>query len=356
MKTFILTLFLFALSLSSLSLESIGRVVKIHGDVLNHYEGAELSLKKGDHLYVGAKLVSGKRSFIKIMMKDDTIFQLGPNSEFSLEKFEFKSKSEREAVYNLAKGKLRSLFTVKAPTRSLKIKTPTASMGVRGTEILSDVYKLEGKITTDIALLSGSLEVQAKGVTKKIMMQPGFVYKSSLGNSIDKIAVRGEMRRMDRRVFARAKSSKDIKNVFLSDVRSSVDAKLTKGIKFETTPEKTKEEQIRVPATNDLKPQMNKEESSRPSNKMNQHIKPQTMDIKTRPAIDEGSSIKFMDKNKLKSKLIRENTLIRKTQFDSTNFKIDQRSLPAPKPIAPTDTKPDAGTITDPVSGQTSTP
>lgn len=251
MKNLKFAAIVFLLGLEVFAMESIGRVVKVHGEVMNHQDGSSQSLKRGDHLYVGAKITSGKKSFVKIFMKDDTIFQLGPNSEFSLEKFEFTTKAERTAVYNLAKGKLRSLFTVKAPTRSLKIKTPTASMGVRGTEILSDVYKYKGKVTTDIALLSGSLEIQTKGIQKRMLIKPGFVYQSSLSDSIKKNAIKSKIRRMDKRVFARAKSAKNIKNIFLNDVRRNIDKKLVKDVKFEV--KKVENKKIRLPASEQKK-------------------------------------------------------------------------------------------------------
>ena len=247
MKNLKLTALVFLLGLEVFAMESIGRVVKVHGEVMDHKNGLSQALKKGDHLYVGSNITSGKASFVKIFMKDDTIFQLGPNSEFLLEKFEFTTKSERTAVYKLAKGKLRSLFTVKAPTRSLKIKTPTASMGVRGTEILSDVYKFKGKLTTDIALLSGSLEIQTKGIQKRMLIKPGFVYQSSMSDSLKRNAISSKIRRMDKRVFARARNSKGIKNVFLNDVRRNIDKKLVKDVKFEI--KKMKTEKPRVPAS-----------------------------------------------------------------------------------------------------------
>ena len=167
--------------------EPIGRVVKLRGDVLasNKTSGESAILKDGDSIYEGDTLKSEKSAFAKILMKDDTIFQLGPNTEMIFEKFKFESKKKRTATYNLVKGQLRSLFTVKSKEKSLTIKTPNAAMGIRGTEILSDVYKFEGKVKTDIALLSGKLDVDLKSMKlgeslKKsvIQLRPGEVFES----------------------------------------------------------------------------------------------------------------------------------------------------------------------------------
>lgn len=309
LKFIILT---FLVGVQVFAMDSIGRVVKLHGDVSKVKDGESVSLKKGDHLFVGSKIISGPRSFVKIFMKDDTIFQLGPNSEFALEKFEFKTKSERTAVYNLAKGKLRSLFTVKAPKRTLKIKTPTASMGVRGTEILSDVYKFKGKVTTDIALLSGSLEVRSKGITKKIMMKPGFVYKSSLSNSIKKSIANGHMRKMDKRVFAKAKRTKTGDHTFLHDVRKNVDKRMVKGVKFETHKELAVPVK-RVPATKEemiqQKPQVKPKIKPQPIN--DSFIKGSPVKIRPTKVVPVTSNI-----DKIKS-----NTRAAKSKITSSSIK-----------------------------------
>ncbi len=57
---------------------------------------------------------------------------------------------------------------------------------------------------------------------------------------------------MDKRVFARAKSSKDIQNVFLNDVRKNIDKKMVRDVKFESEGAKM-EPPKRLPATNNAK-------------------------------------------------------------------------------------------------------
>jgi hypothetical protein len=173
-------------SLSSYSNDEIGRVVNLRGEVLR--SNAEMGvqdqpLKPGAQLFVGDLLISGQRSFARILMKDETLFQVGPETTFAVEKFDFKEKNDRQATYNLVAGRLRSVFTQKAKENDLYIKTPTASMGIRGTEILSDVYLMDGEVRTDIALLSGRLDVitpDANQALKKISLQPGFVYETKI--------------------------------------------------------------------------------------------------------------------------------------------------------------------------------
>lgn len=186
-KLFVLCFMIVAVVSMANAAEPIGRIVKLRGTVeaMNKTSGESAVLKDGDSIFEGDLLISEKGSFAKILMKDDTIFQLGPNTEMIFEKFEFKTKAERTATYNLVKGQLRSLFTVKSKDKSLTIKTPNTAMGIRGTEILSDVYKFKGKIKTDIALLSGKLDVDLSAMKLSealknniIQLRPGQVFES----------------------------------------------------------------------------------------------------------------------------------------------------------------------------------
>ncbi|TNE95721.1 MAG: hypothetical protein EP326_14535 [Deltaproteobacteria bacterium] len=186
-KLFVLCFMIVAVVSMANAAEPIGRIVKLRGTVeaMNKTSGDSAVLKDGDSIFEGDLLKSEKGSFAKILMKDDTIFQLGPNTEMIFEKFKFKTKSERTATYNLVKGQLRSLFTVKSKDKSLTIKTPNTAMGIRGTEILSDVYKFKGKIKTDIALMSGKLDVDLSAMklgealkNNIIQLRPGQVFES----------------------------------------------------------------------------------------------------------------------------------------------------------------------------------
>lgn len=183
----ILVAALFAMSLTAMASE-IGRVVNLRGEVIrvNHDKGISgEALKAGARLYEGDQINSSERSFARILMKDETIFQVGPETTFEFEKFDFKAKNERQASYNLVNGRLRSLITQPAGDNDLTINTPTASMGIRGTEILSDVYLLDGEVRTDIALLSGRLDVMAgavgSGERAVVSLQPGQVFEAARG-------------------------------------------------------------------------------------------------------------------------------------------------------------------------------
>ncbi|MGB0453322.1 MAG: FecR family protein [Bacteriovoracaceae bacterium] len=229
---------------------SIGRITKARGQIYktNFTNGSErVPLKGGDKIYVGDIVESDSRSFAKILMHDDSVFSVGPQSKFSFEKFQMKNKNERTATYNLIKGKLRSVFTRKAPGKTLKIKTPTASMGIRGTEIVSDVYKVKGRLKTDIALLHGKLEVTTtRG--KKFDLKPSEMFEATRepikvsrdqrkpDRNVRKIAqnrVQAKKRVLKKKVFeVLKKSPRKGGQTFLFDALKSERKDLTKEVEF----------------------------------------------------------------------------------------------------------------------------
>lgn len=169
----------------------VGTVAKAVGQVYRIPKGhaQKKPLKNNERILEGDKLISLQRSFIKVLMDDDTVMNLGPGSEFEIKEFKMKTKSDRTSVYNLAKGKMRAIFTVKAKKKdALKIKTPNVAMGVRGTEILSNVYQVKGAMNTDIALLSGKMNIDTSqsGINKVIQVTPGELFNSGdLAGEID---------------------------------------------------------------------------------------------------------------------------------------------------------------------------
>ena len=144
-----------------------GKVVKISVD---RPDGKKL--KVGTKVFVGEKIVTGKGSLLKMRMVDDSVITLGPNSKLLIKKFDYETKNKRTAVYTLLNGKFRGHISRKVPKgHSVRIETKQAAMGIRGTEVLVNLYidkKL--KSVTQMALISGSAVVHNKVVnTTKVL-------------------------------------------------------------------------------------------------------------------------------------------------------------------------------------------
>lgn len=173
--SFVLTLLLFN---TGWAMTSVGSIVKTRGEVEIQRENQNIEAKVGEKVYAKDRLVSSNSAYAKVLMNDDTILHLGPESELLIENFQMKTKKDREATYNILKGKVRSLFTVKSEKKTLEIKTPTASMGIRGTEFITEVFEEDNTLKTDVALLSGKIDVEIlygnfEKTDRMISMVPG---------------------------------------------------------------------------------------------------------------------------------------------------------------------------------------
>lgn len=174
---------------SALAADPIGTVAILDGKVWrlpNSETKQKSTLETNQKIFEKDMIVTGKNAFVKILMNDDTVIDLGESTKFTFSEFKMKTKKDRKANYDFSYGKMRSIFTIKAKDeKSLKIKTPDVVMGVRGTEILADVYMHGKELKTDIALMSGDLniEVDLKKQLKKFNIKPGEIFQSDLAKS-----------------------------------------------------------------------------------------------------------------------------------------------------------------------------
>ncbi|WP_232511899.1 FecR domain-containing protein [Herbaspirillum sp. meg3] len=96
----------------------------------------------GDRLFSGDRVVTGDGAAVGITLRDDTLVSLGPKSTFVLEQYNFnESSGEGNVAVRVVKGTLRyvtGLIGKHAPERQ-QVMTPTATIGIRGTDFIVDV-------------------------------------------------------------------------------------------------------------------------------------------------------------------------------------------------------------------------
>lgn len=99
--------------------------------------GETRKLTKGSELFEQDRVKTGDKSFAMIRLADFTRIAVRPNSEMVLEKFNQQTGQEAEEM-NVIKGGLRVLTGSigKQKPEAVKIGTPYASMGIRGTEFI----------------------------------------------------------------------------------------------------------------------------------------------------------------------------------------------------------------------------
>lgn len=137
----------------------VGQLQSFKGQVKKGKGKSLVEAKTGDRFYKNETIMTAKASLARIKIVDDTQLTIGPNSEITLSEFDYKTKTDRSAVYTFLQGQIRSNVVSKAKEKTIFLKTTVATLGVRGTEIVANHRKLGDVEITEFALISGSAEV-----------------------------------------------------------------------------------------------------------------------------------------------------------------------------------------------------
>jgi hypothetical protein len=125
----------------------------------------EKLLEKEAPVFSGDRIDTGPTGEAQIRFRDDTKLVVGPNSSLVIDAFVFADDgTARQITINAVRGAFR-FFTGSSPKDAYSIITPTATIGVRGTEF--DV-SVEEEGTTRVANFEGVTRIcpRVNGVTQ----------------------------------------------------------------------------------------------------------------------------------------------------------------------------------------------
>jgi hypothetical protein len=120
----------------------VGLIKVAKGDVQVQRGSAKMAAQVGTGLQTSDVVVTGPDGSAGITFTDNSLVSLGPNSVFAIDKYRFDSTTHAgEFDGNLRQGRLAAVSgkMVKQSPESMKIRTPSAIMGVRGTEFVVQV-------------------------------------------------------------------------------------------------------------------------------------------------------------------------------------------------------------------------
>ena len=130
------------LSVPAIAAENIG-LVKVSKGTVQIQRGAEkLPVKVGTSLQTSDVLITGADGSAGITFTDNSLVSVGPNSVFAIDKYRFDTTTHAgEFEGNLRQGRLAAVSgkMVRQAPESMRIRTPSAIMGVRGTEFVVQV-------------------------------------------------------------------------------------------------------------------------------------------------------------------------------------------------------------------------
>jgi hypothetical protein len=118
-------------------------LVKVAKGTVSVQRGAErVPVKVGTAVQLSDVIVTGADGAAGITFTDNSLVSVGPNSVFAIDKYRFDTTTYAgEFEGNLRQGRLAAVSgkMVKQSPESMKIRTPSAIMGVRGTEFVVQV-------------------------------------------------------------------------------------------------------------------------------------------------------------------------------------------------------------------------
>jgi hypothetical protein len=120
----------------------IAQVKTISGQVTIQRGGASVPVKVGDPIFEKDTIDTGADGAIGITFIDNTVMSAGPNSEVALEQYRFDSNNYNGSMLtDMRKGTLDMVSgdIAKSSPGAMKVKTPAAILGVRGTHFVVEV-------------------------------------------------------------------------------------------------------------------------------------------------------------------------------------------------------------------------
>jgi hypothetical protein len=104
--------------------------------------GASRSVDSGDALTALDRLVTGADSGASVVLRDGTQIIVGPSSILDLKEFQFNSTTQDGGMFVfLLRGSLRMISGLIGKTNpsGVRVETPTAVIGIRGTDFIVEV-------------------------------------------------------------------------------------------------------------------------------------------------------------------------------------------------------------------------
>ena len=141
-KTLILVAAVTLAGASAAMASDIGLIKVSKGNVEIQRAGAKVPAKVGTPIQTSDVILTGADGSAGMTFSDNSLVSVGPNSVFAIDKYQFDSTTHAgEFEGNLKQGRLSAISgkMVKQSPESMKIRTPSAIMGVRGTEFVVQV-------------------------------------------------------------------------------------------------------------------------------------------------------------------------------------------------------------------------
>ncbi|MCK1639753.1 VCBS domain-containing protein [Bradyrhizobium sp. 157] len=118
----------------------IGHVTKLTGNATAIRNGVSIILNQGETVHKGDVVQSGSDSTLGITFIDGTVFGLASNARMVLNEMVYDPNgSDNKSLLSLVQGTISFVAGATAKKGDMKVDTPVATMGIRGTAVLVEI-------------------------------------------------------------------------------------------------------------------------------------------------------------------------------------------------------------------------
>ena len=164
----------------------VGHVVKMTGSASIVRNGVTIDANNGDTVYQSDVVQTGSGSTLGLVLIDGTTFNLTANARMMLNDLTYDGTSTSLLTLVTASASNTSLFTLVqgaasfvagqvAKTGDMKVATPVAVIGIRGTAVILDISSTDGKVSVSVVNQQDGQthEVQVFKCVPVVAGQPG---------------------------------------------------------------------------------------------------------------------------------------------------------------------------------------
>jgi FecR protein len=141
--------------------QPIGRVETVAGSATAVRNGVAVELNVGDLVFQGDVVQTLSNATLAIAFSDGSAFTLQENARLALNEFVYDPNSTaNSALISLVQGTVSFVAAQVAKTGNMRVDTPTATLGIRGTFITLSVSSTDGHTVASLGLETNPLTGQ----------------------------------------------------------------------------------------------------------------------------------------------------------------------------------------------------
>lgn len=130
---------LLLLASTGVGAEPAGQIKRMDGEVIIVRHQQKIAARPGFEIEAKDRLITGKNGSAGFTTTDNSLVSLGPNSQLVIEQYAFNQQSQDGNIaFRFLKGSFAvvSGLLAKIQPEKSKFSTPTATIGIRGTEFV----------------------------------------------------------------------------------------------------------------------------------------------------------------------------------------------------------------------------